>query len=120
MTSTRLTRISLLPPADTLPARRRHAGCRALQLVQNAVEHGYPGTASDAEGEVVVRLSRDDRELRVEVRDDGVGFPAGFSLASSKSLGLSIVRTLITTELGGAIALRNEGGAVAELRVPRG
>jgi two-component system, sensor histidine kinase PdtaS len=103
-----------LPPETATPL-----AVVLMELVQNAVEHGYPGTVADAEGIVMVRLSRGARELTVEVRDDGVGFPDGFSLATSNSLGLSIVRTLITTELGGAIALRNEGGAVAELRVPR-
>jgi two-component sensor histidine kinase len=91
------------------------------ELVQNAVEHGYPaGDGPDAGnvGNVVVHLARTDTELVVEVSDDGVGLPDGFVLASSKSLGLSIVRTLITTELGGAIAFRTESGTVAELRVP--
>ena len=90
------------------------------ELIQNAVEHGYPDEApSKQTGHVGVRLAHDDRELWVEVRDDGVGLPDGFSLAASKSLGLSIVRTLITTELGGAISFRNDGGAIAELRIPR-
>ena len=35
----------------------------------------------------------------MEVDDDGVGLPAGFAIEASSGLGLSIVRTLVTSEL---------------------
>ena len=40
------------------------------------------------------------------VADDGVGPPEGFSVEATTGLGLSIVRTLVTTELGGTIEFR--------------
>ena len=89
------------------------------ELLQNAVEHGYP--TPGRRGSVVVGLRNDGRELAVTVSDDGVGLPEGFSPSSSAGLGLSIVRTLVTSELGGAIAFRNDtdrGGATVELRIP--
>jgi two-component system, sensor histidine kinase PdtaS len=88
-----------------------------VELLQNAVEHAYP--SGQGEAVVSVQLMSTDSELRVVVRDEGVGFPPGFSLAGSGSLGLTIVRTLVTSELGGVIAARNDGGAVVELRIPR-
>jgi signal transduction histidine kinase len=56
----------------------------------------------------------------VRVTDDGVGLPDGFDLATTTGLGLSIVQTLITTELQGSISMepRAEHGAVAEIVVP--
>jgi two-component system, sensor histidine kinase PdtaS len=90
------------------------------ELLQNAVEHAFvAGTSAKVPGMISVRLSNDASELSIEVRDSGVGLPEGFSLLGSRSLGLSIVRTLVTTELGGAIAFRSEGGTVVSLRVPR-
>ena len=88
-----------------------------VELLQNAVEHGYPPGRG---GEVTVRLEHVGDELRVVVSDDGAGFPPGFTLATADSLGLTIVRTLVTSELGGVIATRNEVGAVVELRLPDG
>ena len=44
---------------------------------------------------VDVELYRTDAELRVTVRDNGVGLPAGFSIDETTSLGLSIVRDLV-------------------------
>ncbi len=61
------------------------------ELCQNAIEHGLAGTS----GEVLVRPSRRDGQLRVEITDDGRGVPEGFDWRQSRSLGLSIVNTLI-------------------------
>lgn len=90
------------------------------ELIQNAVEHGFPMERTPRrEGRVTVRLESTPNELSIEVRDDGIGLPEGFSLGSLNSLGLSIVRTLVTSELGGAIAFRSDNGTVAQLRIPR-
>ena len=90
------------------------------ELLQNAVEHAFPtGTSVRRPGLIDIHLANDADGLSIDVRDNGVGLPDGFSLSSSKSLGLSIVRTLVTTELGGVIAFRNDDGAVVQLRIPR-
>ncbi|HEV3227558.1 MAG TPA: histidine kinase N-terminal domain-containing protein [Acidimicrobiales bacterium] len=94
------------------------------ELLQNAFDHGYPeGMVIDA-GEVVLRLERLGNELVVQVVDDGAGVPDGFDVDQSMGLGLSIVRTLVTSELSGTIELRagqgtgDRRGTVVELRVP--
>jgi two-component sensor histidine kinase len=38
--------------------------------------------------------------------DDGGGLPEAFSIDTATGLGLSIVRTLVTTELAGTIVVR--------------
>lgn len=95
------------------------------ELLQNVVEHAYP-EPDDGEtvtGSVVVGLSNDGRRLTVQVVDDGAGLPPGFTLDSSSGLGLSIVKTLVETELGGTIVMRpggSRGGTETELVVPIG
>ncbi|MGA8245357.1 MAG: histidine kinase N-terminal domain-containing protein [Nocardioides sp.] len=88
------------------------------ELLQNAVEHGYPGDAG--EGAIVVEPERLAGRLRVTVDDDGVGLPPDFDLETSVNLGLSIVRTLVESELGGLLELRPgpERGARAVVDVP--
>ncbi len=86
------------------------------ELLQNAVEHGF---REDKPGRVVVSLVNDGSHLEVCVRDDGVGLPDDFSL-DSPSLGLTIVRTLVTTELGGTITMTTDGGTRVDLDVPLG
>jgi two-component sensor histidine kinase len=66
-----------------------------------------------------VRVARHDDVLLVEVADDGVGLPAGFSLDGARGLGLSIVQSLVTSELGGSIEFDDaEPGTRVRLRVP--
>jgi two-component system, sensor histidine kinase PdtaS len=89
------------------------------ELMQNAVDHGYPRIGDQpVEGRVLVRMARSDDELVVDVIDDGVGLPAGFSLDGSAGLGLSIVQVLVTSELDGSIEMRDAGGAHAHLVIP--
>jgi two-component sensor histidine kinase len=91
------------------------------ELLQNAVDHGFPGDDGDRAqgGRVVVWMANHGSELVVRVHDSGVGLPEGFSIDGA-SLGLTIVRTLVTNELGGSISLATDGGTVVELRVPVG
>jgi len=96
-------------------------GVVLTELLQNAAEHAFPEdwqVRSGGGAKVEVRLANDGHELVVAVRDNGVGWPEGFSIDDSDSLGLSIVRSLVTSQLGGTLDLRNDGGALAELRLP--
>jgi two-component sensor histidine kinase len=83
------------------------------ELLQNAVEHGYPEESAQepgSAGSIVVEPERIAGRLRVTVDDDGVGLPDGFDLDTSVNLGLSIVRTLVESELGGLLELRPRAG----------
>jgi two-component system, sensor histidine kinase PdtaS len=89
------------------------------ELMQNAVDHAFTRDGAEpVKGRVLVRLAREDDELVVDVTDDGVGLPAGFTLEASKGLGLSIVQALVTSELGGSIDVRDDDGTTVRLRVP--
>ena len=105
------------------------------ELFQNAVEHAFPdGGKPDEDGEspgggaagddrrwrVEVALANNGYWLTVDVRDNGRGLPAGFALENTTSLGLSIVRDLVTTQLGGSIAMYGGKGTHVELRIPAG
>jgi two-component sensor histidine kinase len=90
------------------------------ELLQNALEHGFPPEYfADRSGEarVVVSLDNDGNELCVRVTDNGVGLPSGFTLDGS-TLGLTIVRALVTTDLDGVIEMTTDGGTVVDVRVP--
>jgi len=96
------------------------------ELLQNAIDHAFPEDLDlmAAPGSVLVTLRNDGERLHCSVVDDGVGLAPEFSLESVTGLGLSIVRTLVTTELAGTIDLhRGAGdghrpGTIVELDVP--
>jgi two-component system, sensor histidine kinase PdtaS len=89
------------------------------ELMQNAADHAYPRVDDETvAGLVRIVLARHAGELTVDVIDDGIGLPAGFSLDRSSGLGLSIVHTLVTSELAGSIEMRDEDGTRVTVRVP--
>jgi two-component system, sensor histidine kinase PdtaS len=96
------------------------------ELFQNAVDHAYPEELDlGPEGaRVIVEIDRENGSLTLHVVDDGAGLPEGFELDGSHGLGLSIVRTLVATELGGKITIdRGKGpgdrpGTVVTLSMP--
>jgi two-component sensor histidine kinase len=99
------------------------------ELLQNAVEHAFDpegsGGAGGADGavgqedmdgaggaagqapvgHVDMTLRNDGNELTVAVRDDGLGLPEGFDIEKTSTLGLSIVRDLVVSQLEGRIAM---------------
>lgn len=87
------------------------------ELVQNAVEHGFSGRKT---GKITISLERRGKMLTMTVQDNGVGLPPDFSIAQSSNLGLQIVHTLVTDELGGSWEMQNEpdGGTRVMVRVP--
>jgi two-component sensor histidine kinase len=91
------------------------------EVMQNAVDHGFPASWAGAEeARVRMHIRRTDGALDIEVVDNGAGLPDGFALTQTTGLGLPIVQTLVTTELNGSIELRNAegGGTRVHLRVP--
>ncbi|GAB3704014.1 sensor histidine kinase [Mariniluteicoccus flavus] len=87
------------------------------ELCQNAIEHGL---ADADEGLVRVLPRATEGWLAVDVIDDGAGLPPDFTLDRSRSLGLSIVSTLMR-DLGGTFELVNNpegGGSRARISMP--
>ncbi|MCW2787256.1 MAG: histidine kinase, dimerization/phosphoacceptor [Marmoricola sp.] len=82
------------------------------EVLQNAMEHGYP---DGRPGCVEVHAAKDaSGALAVKVTDDGIGLPASFDPEGTKSLGLSIMQTLVA-ELGGTLEIgpRSDGEGTA-------
>jgi PAS domain S-box-containing protein len=72
------------------------------ELVSNAVKHAFPAGRS---GEVWVELQTvGERDLRLRVRDTGLGLPSDFEARRDKSLGLQLVSDL-ARQLGGRLEI---------------
>ena len=59
-------------------------------LVENAVQHGAGARA--AHGTIAVEAWRDNGNVRLSVRDNGPGFPAGWSLDDNHGIGITNTR----------------------------
>jgi len=90
-------------------------GLILTEFVTNALKYAWPGRGH---GSVDILLSRSAASVRLEVRDDGVGIPAGFELDSSPGTGLKLAQGL-AAQIGGRIALASIGiGTLCALEFP--
>jgi two-component sensor histidine kinase/DNA-binding response OmpR family regulator len=64
------------------------------ELVTNAAKHAYP---AGKQGRVLVRLTHAHQDtVRLSVGDEGRGLPTSFDIERNSSIGIKIVRALIT------------------------
>lgn len=79
-----------------------------LESFNNALEHGF-GETGERHGEVRVVLDQSGLIHLLTVSNDGAAPPASFDAATSKSLGLRIVRAM-AQQLGGKFEMAREDG----------
>ncbi|MDH4145109.1 MAG: PAS domain-containing sensor histidine kinase [Acidimicrobiia bacterium] len=123
LTPDRGVSIKLVGPLPVLPSAVATPLALVLtELLQNVVDHAFGrGTVN---GSVEVVFTESERWLELSVRDDGDGLSPGFTLDSGSGLGLSIVRTLVESELAGRLELRDRAqlgasGTAATVTIPR-
>jgi two-component sensor histidine kinase len=96
------------------------------ELLTNAVEHAFidfGGPDNDHVGVVTLDLSLENGNAVAEIRDNGRGLDDEFKLDVATSLGLSIVRDLVRSQLNGSIEMMNVpyadgGGTLIRVVVP--
>jgi two-component sensor histidine kinase len=77
------------------------------ELVSNALKHAFRGRA---DGEVAVSLrGGPDGQVRLRVRDNGTGLPAGLDWRQADSLGLRLVQ-MLAGQLHAAVEVSGKEG----------
>lgn len=97
-----------------------------LNLLQNAERHGFP---NGGPGSIEIALSRNEETFTLSVRDDGRGidpsdlprvFDPFYTTGRERGctgLGLSIVRSIVTSILGGVVEIESAPGKGTCVRV---
>jgi PAS domain S-box-containing protein len=86
------------------------------ELISNSLKHAFKGRES--RGTVSVRFKNVDCSYILQIEDDGVGLPDGFTLDSSTSMGMEIV-SILTQQLDGRLQYESANGAFFEISFPR-
>lgn len=85
------------------------------ELVTNALKHGFPGERG---GNVAISLEAvNQSNLRLEVHDDGVGFPPERDFRSMTSMGMTLILSL-ADQVGGKIVMERNHGTKMVLEFP--
>lgn len=76
------------------------------ELVTNAFKHAYPNGGS---GKIEISFHEKQKQLLLEIKDDGVGLPEDFSLEKSESLGFTLVR-ILSKQLQANVSIEAQDG----------
>jgi len=101
-----------LTPVSLDAHRASSLGIAVNELLTDALKHAFPGGRP---GTVWLTLAREGEGVRLEVRDDGPGLPAGFDSERSDGLGLGLVAA-IARQIRGSFEWGFRAGAVFTLR----
>ncbi len=81
------------------------------ELVSNCFKHAFAA----GPGEIRIQLRAVGNDYTIVVADNGCGLPADFDFRSSKSLGAKLIANLTELQLGGAMEVKNNGGAQVKI-----
>ncbi len=114
----RAIHLKLKGPNIFLTARQATSCALVInELLQNALEHGYDQRTSG--GTISLTFEDEGDRVLLSVHDDGRGLPENFDLDRVDSLGLRIVRMLVTEDLKGQIEMQSDNGVSAIVRFPK-
>lgn len=89
-------------------------GLMLNELVSNSLKYAFP---DGRKGELRILLAREQGGYVLEVRDDGIGFPADIDFRETQSLGLQLI-TSLTQQLQGRIEMTNHHGTTFRVEFP--
>jgi len=104
----RITLVSEIESIALLLDTAIPCGLLLNELLSNALEHAFPG---DRDGEISVRLFRNDDELlELQVSDNGVGVPKDFDFGGQKTLGLRTIFSIAEHQMQGRVTFTGNPG----------
>lgn len=85
------------------------------ELITNIMKYAFPECH---DGTIRFRAAIKNKNIVIEISDNGCGLPECFSLNEPKGFGLQVV-TMLTEQIGGVIKAESKNGARFTLEIPR-
>ncbi|MFY7910527.1 MAG: histidine kinase dimerization/phosphoacceptor domain -containing protein [Emticicia sp.] len=85
------------------------------ELVSNALKYAFP---DDKKGTILLRANLENERFILQVSDNGIGFPEGFSLEKTNSMGYQLIQSFVS-KLSAQLTVRSENGTFIELSIPQ-
>jgi two-component sensor histidine kinase len=115
MLETMFPRLTIVCRLDDIRVPQRYGSSLAIvvnELVSNAAKHGARS--------VMVTMAASGSQARLDVSDDGPGFPPEFDASKNANTGLELVENVARWDMAAVTHYRNgpDGGATVALRFP--
>ena len=85
------------------------------EILSNAYKHAFKGRKM---GKIKISALEENGQIRIMVRDNGIGLPDDFDINRSNSLGLKLIRTLVQHQLKGILAVTCRNGTEISMEFP--
>jgi PAS domain S-box-containing protein len=85
------------------------------EILSNAYKHAFKGRK---QGTIEISALQENGQIRITIRDDGIGIPGDFEVSRSNSLGLKLIRTLVQHQLKGSLTLKSQNGTEISMEFP--
>jgi len=85
------------------------------EILSNAFKHAFKGLK---QGKIEISAIQDNGQIRITVRDNGIGLPVDFDISRSNSLGLKLIRTLVQHQLKGTLTFKSQNGTEISMEFP--
>jgi PAS domain S-box-containing protein len=95
------------------PKQASNLGMIINELITNTIKHAFDKRSSI---KITVRVTWDGDEVRFQFHNDGPEFPEEVLSLKSFNTGIYLTETLVSNGLGGTLALRNDDGAMTDIR----
>jgi len=85
------------------------------EILSNAYKHAFKGRKR---GTIEISAVEEDGQIRITVRDDGIGVPSNFDVSRAHSLGLKLIRNLVQYQLKGSLMFKIQNGTEFSMEFP--
>lgn len=86
------------------------------EILSNCLKHAF---AENQPGIVDISMQQDKNQNVLVVSDNGKGMPADIEIASANTLGLKLVRNLVSLQLKGTLEIQGNPGTTVTITFPR-
>lgn len=84
------------------------------ELISNSIKHNKELKMGELTAKI--SLNQEEEEALIEYRDNGKGYPEGFDIDSSTGIGMTLIKSIVVSELGGELHCYTNNGASVDIR----
>jgi PAS domain S-box-containing protein len=85
------------------------------EILTNAYKHAFKGRKS---GSIIISAIQEDGNMKITIRDDGIGIGKDLDIIHTNSLGFKLIRALIQYQLKGSFIINNNNGTEVVVKFP--
>ena len=85
------------------------------EILTNAYKHAFKGRKS---GSITISAIQEDGNMKIAIRDDGIGIGKDLDTVHTNSLGFKLIRALIQYQLKGSFVINSNNGTEVVVKFP--